>query len=63
MYQAAEEMNFERAAHLRDSIKALKSLTEQQKVMYDKSINQDIIALVMRRRRAVLCPVINNQEW
>jgi excinuclease ABC subunit C len=47
MYQAAEEMNFERAAHLRDSIKALKSLTEQQKVMYDKSINQDIIALVI----------------
>ena len=47
MYQAAEERNFERAAHLRDSIKALKSLTEQQKVMYDKNINQDVIAVVI----------------
>ena len=47
MYQAADEKNFERAAHLRDSIQALKQLSVQQKVMYGKNINQDVIAVVV----------------
>jgi excinuclease ABC subunit C len=45
MYQAAEERNFERAARLRDSIQALRRVTVQQKVMSDKNVNQDVIAL------------------
>lgn len=47
MYQASEEMNFEKAARLRDSIQALKRLSVQQKVMYGKNINQDVIAVAV----------------
>lgn len=47
MYRAAEDKNFEKAAHLRDSIEALKRLSVQQKVMYGKNINQDVVAVVI----------------
>ncbi|MFP4662327.1 MAG: excinuclease ABC subunit UvrC [Halanaerobiales bacterium] len=47
MYQAAEEQNFEKAARLRDSIQALERLSVQQKVMYGKNINQDVIAVAV----------------
>ena len=47
MYQAAEKKNFEKAAHLRDSIEAIKGLSVQQKVMYGKNINQDVIAVAL----------------
>ncbi len=47
MYQASEEKNFEKAARLRDSIQALKRLSVQQKVMYGKNINQDVIAVAV----------------
>ncbi|MFW6022251.1 MAG: excinuclease ABC subunit UvrC [Halanaerobiaceae bacterium] len=45
MYKAADEKNFEKAAHLRDSIQALERLSVQQKVMYGKNLHQDIIAV------------------
>ena len=45
MYQAAQEKNFEKAARLRDSIRAFKSILTQQKVMSGKNIDQDVIAL------------------
>lgn len=50
MYQAAEEKNFERAARLRDSIRALEQLSVQQKVMYGKNINQDVIAVAVNEQ-------------
>ena len=45
MLTAAEELNFERAATLRDSIEALKKLAEKQKVVADAKINRDVFAL------------------
>ncbi len=45
MLAAADELNFERAATLRDSIEALKKLSEKQKVVADAKINRDIFAL------------------
>jgi len=45
MLAAAEELNFERAAALRDSIEALKKLAEKQKVVADAKINRDVFAL------------------
>lgn len=45
MLLASEELNFERAATLRDSIEALKKLAEKQKVVADAKINRDVFAL------------------
>ena len=45
MNLAAEEMEFERAANLRDSIYALKGLSEKQKVVGDGKLSRDIFAL------------------
>ncbi len=46
MKQAAEERNYEKAARFRDALKAFKKLSESQKVMTDKNIDQDVVALV-----------------
>ncbi len=46
MEQAAEERNYEKAARFRDALKAFKKLSESQKVMSDKNIDQDVVALV-----------------
>ena len=45
MMRAADDLNFERAATLRDSIEALKKLSEKQKVVADAKINRDVFAL------------------
>lgn len=44
MEQAAEELAFERAAALRDSIHALTRLGEEQKVVADEKVNRDVFA-------------------
>ncbi len=45
MLQAAEEEKFELAAHYRDAVSALKSLTDKQKVVGDAEENRDVFAL------------------
>ena len=45
MAEAAEACEFERAAALRDSILALKKLSEKQKVVADAKVNRDVFAL------------------
>lgn len=45
MEQASENLEFERAAGLRDSIRAMEGLSEKQKVVADTKINRDIFAL------------------
>lgn len=47
MNAAAEDLNFERAAELRDSIRALGKLSEKQKVVADVKINRDVFALYL----------------
>lgn len=44
MEQAAENLEFERAARIRDKINAVKKMGEKQKVVANKVLNQDVIA-------------------
>lgn len=44
MNEAAEALQFERAAALRDSIRALDRLSEKQKVVADARVNRDVFA-------------------
>ena len=46
MKEASAELNFEKAARFRDALEAFKKLSESQKVMTDKNIDQDVVALV-----------------
>ena len=45
MERAAEEMEFERAAALRDRLLALEKLSEKQKVVADAKVSRDVFAL------------------
>ena len=45
MNAAAEELEFERAAKLRDSIEALRALSEKQKVVGDSKLSRDVFAV------------------
>lgn len=54
MEYAAEEMNFERAAQLRDSIRALGALVEKQKVVADEKVMRDVFAVYIGETESVL---------
>ena len=54
MNEAAENMEFERAATLRDSIFALERLSEKQKVVADAKVNRDVFALYTSETEGVL---------
>lgn len=54
MMAAADDMNFERAAALRDSIAALKRLSDKQKVVADAKINRDVFSLYTSETEGVL---------
>lgn len=45
MFEAAENEDFERAAVLRDRIKAIKGITDRQKVVFSKIKEQDVVAI------------------
>lgn len=53
MKEAAESMNFERAAHLRDQIKSLQSIKEKQKIISTGLEDEDVIGLAQGARKAV----------
>ena len=52
MEQAAENLEFERAAALRDQIRALQEVLQRQKVVQPDGVNEDVIALVKDERGA-----------
>ena len=54
MELAAEEMEFERAAQLRDSIRALGALVEKQKVVADEKVMRDVFAVYIGETESVL---------
>ena len=54
MEYAAEEMEFERAAQIRDSIRALGSLVEKQKVVADEKVMRDVFAVYIGETESVL---------
>ncbi len=46
MEQAAEDLEFEKAARLRDQLAAVETLVERQKVVSTNQVDQDVVALV-----------------
>lgn len=55
MHQAAEELNFETAARMRDQISGLKSLNADQKVsLPDDTVSRDAIALAADEKHACI---------
>ena len=54
MQTAAEEMEYERAAMLRDSISSLGALSEKQKVVADEKVNRDVFSLYSSQTEAAL---------
>ena len=54
MDKAAENLEFERAAEIRDSIRALERLGEKQKVVADSKVNRDVFALYSSEAESIL---------
>lgn len=54
METAAEEMDFERAAKLRDQLSAIDHLMQRQKVLAASNVDQDVIAVVKDERGAAI---------
>lgn len=54
MDSAAEELDFERAAKLRDQIAAIENLLQGQKVMSDDDEDRDVVAVVKDERGAAI---------
>jgi len=54
MNQAAEGLEFERAAALRDKIAALNTVLERQKVLSEDSTDRDVVAVVKDERGAAI---------
>lgn len=54
MEQAAEELNFERAAYLRDRIRAIEKVMEKQQVLRTVDTDQDVIAFARDDGSAVV---------
>ncbi len=54
MFAAADEMEFERAAYLRDQVEALETVLERQKVLKTASTDQDVIAFAREDGSAVV---------
>ncbi len=54
MYAAAEELDFEKAARLRDRISAMKRIGEKQKVIACTYKTQDVFAIVNGKQKAAI---------
>ncbi len=54
MEEAAENLEFEKAAKLRDKIKAINRVAARQKVVVEGSINEDVFAIAQRGNKACL---------
>lgn len=54
MQQAADELNFERAAYLRDQLRAIENVLEKQQVLRTVDTDQDVIAFAREDGSAVV---------
>lgn len=54
MADAAENLDFERAAKLRDQLQALETVLQRQKVLNEEAVDQDVIAIVKDERGAAI---------
>ena len=55
MERAAEDLQFERAAQLRDQIRAARQIVERQKVVSGKQEDEDVIAFAQDERTGEAC--------
>ena len=58
MEAASENLQFEKAARLRDQIKALKKLSDKQKIVSQDFVDRDAFGLHMDREADVACGVV-----
>ncbi|MEG6615122.1 excinuclease ABC subunit UvrC [Peptococcaceae bacterium 1198_IL3148] len=56
MHQAAEELDFERAAQLRDQLQAINKVMERQKIVSEGLEDQDVVA--MARGQGEVCTMV-----
>lgn len=61
MEQTAAELRFERAAKLRDQIRALESMSARQKAMLDRPVDRDVIGLA-RSDDDACCSILEIRE-
>jgi len=54
MLRAAEELDFERAASLRDRLQSLNTVLERQKVLAEEGVDRDVIAVVRDDRGSAI---------
>ena len=54
MEEAAENLEFEKAAKIRDRIKSIERIGSRQKVVVDGSINEDVFAIAQSEEKACL---------
>ncbi|MBQ8502902.1 MAG: excinuclease ABC subunit UvrC [Clostridia bacterium] len=54
MEQAAEDLQFEKAAKLRDKIKSIERIMSRQKVVIDGSVEEDVFSIVQSEEKACL---------
>jgi excinuclease ABC subunit C len=52
MYKASEEMQYERAATIRDQLQAIENVVEKQKVVSSSYVDSDVIAMARSEREA-----------
>ncbi|MBX3081527.1 MAG: excinuclease ABC subunit UvrC [Anaerolineae bacterium] len=52
MMQASEDLNFERAAALRDQLQAMERIVQRQKVIFPVDVDQDVIAFAQEKNDA-----------
>ena len=55
MEQAAERLDFELAAQIRDKIKKAAEMLNKQKIVLDKNQNIDVVSVLLRDTYAVIC--------
>ncbi len=58
MEESAENLEFERAAKIRDRISAIKKMSEKQKVIMSNTPRQDIIAVAQNKQKAVVTVLV-----
>lgn len=61
MQTAAENLEFEKAARIRDRIKAIERVTARQKVVVDGSVEEDVFSIVQRENKAC-CAVLSFRQ-
>ncbi len=61
MLEASENLEFEKAARIRDRIRAIERITSRQKVVVDGSVEEDVFAIAQRDNKSC-CAVLSFRQ-